>query len=121
MEMIRISEEEYTAIKAAAKANKNKRVAKRLEVLELRYEGKSNAEITVRTGFNTRYVTTLMGVFRKQGLAEYIRIKQTSHRRNLSEAEETTIMGTDETFLISLHQWYPLMNGRERSIRTRLG
>ncbi len=96
MEMIRISEEEYTAIKAAAKANKNKRVEKRLEVLELRYEGKSNAEITARTGFNERYVTTLMRIYRQQGLAEYMRIKQKSHRRNLSEAEEAEVLAECE-------------------------
>ncbi len=90
--MLKFSEEEYQAIKAAAKANKNKRVAKRLEVLELRHAGKSNAEISVRTGFNERYITTLMGLYKKQGLAEFIRIKQTSHRRNLSEAEEAIVL-----------------------------
>ena len=47
---IKISEEEYIRIRAASKKNKNKRVAKRLEVLELRYAGKSNAEIAQKTG-----------------------------------------------------------------------
>lgn len=94
--MLKISEEEYQAIKAAAKANKNKRVAKRLEVLELRYAEKSNAEISEKTGFNERYITTLMGLYKKQGLAEFIRIKQTSHRRNMTEAEEAAVLAECE-------------------------
>ena len=49
--MLKISEEEYREIEAAAKANKNKRVAKRLEVLEMRYAKKSNTEIAAKTGF----------------------------------------------------------------------
>ncbi len=89
---IKISEEEFAKIKAADKANKNKRVAKRLEVLKLRYAGMSNSEISKRTGFNARYVTTLMGLYRTQGLDEYIRIKQTSHNRNLSESEEAEVL-----------------------------
>ena len=97
--MITISEVEKAAIDAAAKANRNKRVAKRLEVLELRYAGKSNSEISIRTEYNERYVTTLMDCTKKQGLEEYIRIKQTSHRRNLTEAGEAKVLAesTKET------------------------
>ena len=94
--MLKISETEYREIEAAAKANKNKRVAKRLEVLELRHAMKSNAEIATMTGFNKLYVTTLIQTYKRQGLAEYIRIKQTSHRRNLSEAEEAEILAECE-------------------------
>ncbi len=57
--MLKISEAEYREIEVAAKANKNKRVAKRLEVLEMRHAMKSNAEIATVTGFNKLYVTTL--------------------------------------------------------------
>ena len=94
--MLKVSEEEKTAIDAAAKANRNKRAAKRLEVLELRYLGKSNAEISTKTGFNERYITTLMGLYKKQGLNEFIRIKQKSHRRNLSEEEEANVLAECE-------------------------
>ena len=90
--IIQVSTEAYAAIKAAAKANKNKRVAKCPDVLELRYEGKSNAEITEKTGCNARYITTLTGTYRKQGLDEYIRIKQTSHQRNMSEKDEAEVL-----------------------------
>ena len=94
--MLKISEAEYVTIKAAIKSNKNKRVAKRLEVLELRYAMKNNAEIAKKTGFNERYITTLIQTYKKQGLAEYIRIKQTSHQRNLSEEEEAKILAECE-------------------------
>ena len=94
--MVKISEAEYERIKAASKANRNKRVAKRLEVLELRYARKSNAEIADKTGFNKQYVTTLIQTYKRQGLEEYIRIKQTSHRRNMSEEEEAKVLAQCE-------------------------
>lgn len=90
--MLKISEAEYERIKEASKANRNKRVAKRLEVLELRYGKKSNAEIAEKTGFNKLYITTLIQTYKKQGLEEYIRIKQTSHRRNMSKEEEAKVL-----------------------------
>ena len=92
MKMITISNNEIEEIKAKAKKNKNKRIDKKLQVLILRYEGISNEEISARTGYNERYITTLMGKYQKQGLEEYIRIKQTSHRRNLSEKEEAAVL-----------------------------
>ena len=39
MKMIKISEQEYERIKAAAKKNKNKRVDKKLQVLLMRHAG----------------------------------------------------------------------------------
>jgi transposase len=92
MKMKKPTEEEFEQIKAARKANKNKRVEKLLEVLALRYEGKSNREISERTGYNERYVTMLLIKYRKQGLAEFIRIKQTSHHRKIAESEEAVIL-----------------------------
>lgn len=92
MEMIKISENEMEKIKEAARKNKNKRVEKKLQVLIMRYERKSNEEISARTGYNVRYITTLMGQYQKQGLEEFIRIKQTSHNRNLSEDQEKAVL-----------------------------
>ena len=92
MKMIRISEQEYEEIKEAAKKNKNKRVDKKLQVLILRYENKGNEEISSRTGYNARYITTLMGQYKEQGLEEFIRIKQTSHHRNLTVEQEKEVL-----------------------------
>ena len=88
----KISEEEYQAIQAARKANKNKRVEKILEVPALRYEGKSNSEIAEKTGFNKKYITTLLTKYKKLGLDEYKRVKQTSHRRNMTLEEEAEFL-----------------------------
>ena len=96
MKMIKISEQEYKQIKEAAKKNKNKRVDKKLQVLIMRHENKGNDEISAKTGYNVRYITTLMGQYKKQGLEEFIRIKQTSHNRNLSEEQEAKILARFE-------------------------
>lgn len=90
--MIKISKDEIARIREAARKNKNKRVDKKLQVLILRSEGKSNEEISKRTGYNNRYITTLIGQYRKQGLEEFIRMKQTSHHRNLSEEQESIVL-----------------------------
>ena len=90
--MIKIGEAEIKRIEEAARKNKNKRVDKKLQVLILRYKRKSNEEISAKTGYNVRYITTLMGQYQKQGLDEYIRIKQTSHNRNLSEEQEREVL-----------------------------
>ena len=71
MEMITISNSEIERIKTEARKNKNKRVDRKLQVLILRYEGKSNSEISEKTGYNERYVTTLIGQYQRQGLEEY--------------------------------------------------
>ena len=96
MKMIKISEQEYERIKEAAKKNKNKRVEKKLQVLIMRHENKGNEEISARTGYNIRYITTLMGQYKKQGLEEFIRIKQTSHNRNMSVEQEAKVLAKFE-------------------------
>lgn len=90
--MIKIDEKEYQRILEIDKKNRNKRVDQKLRVLKLRYEGASNREISLRTGYNERYVTKLMGDYAKQGLEEFLRIKHTSHYRLLSENEEAEIL-----------------------------
>ena len=96
MKMIKISEQEYERIKEAVKKNKNKRVDKKLQVLIMRHENKGNEEISARTGYNVRYITTLMGHYKKQGLEEFIRIKQTSHNRNMSVEQEAKVLAKFE-------------------------
>ncbi len=96
--MIKISAEERERIITARKKNRNKRVEKLLAVLEMRSEGKSNKEISQQTGYNERYITTLMQNYQKQGLEEFIRIKQTSHNRNLTTVEEAEILKTFERY-----------------------
>lgn len=45
MKKYEITTEEYEAVVKARKATQNKRIARRLRVIELRYEGKTSKEI----------------------------------------------------------------------------
>ncbi len=49
----RITEEEYEEIKATEKKTKDKRQSRQLKVLMLRYEGKSNPEISKKLDIST--------------------------------------------------------------------
>ncbi len=92
MMMYRITEEEYEAIKKAEKETRNKRVAQRLKVLMLRYEGKSNPEISEKLDLSTDRISHLVSEYKHQGLEEYVRIKYVGNNRNMSFEEEDKIL-----------------------------
>lgn len=52
MKKYEITTEEYEAVVKARKATQNKRIARRLRVIELRYEGKTSKEIAEKLGKN---------------------------------------------------------------------
>lgn len=85
-------EEQNTEIKAARRANKDKRVEKRLEVLELRSEGKSQREIAERTGFHRSYVCSLIKRYFEEGLQSVIESHCGGNRRNMSFEEEAELL-----------------------------
>ena len=71
MEMkYKFSEEQRAEIKAARRATRDKQIEKRLEVLELRSEGKSEAEIVAKTGFHRSHVCNLIKKYFEEGLQE---------------------------------------------------
>ena len=88
----RIKKEEYEAIKKAEKATTNKRVSQRLKVLMLRYEGKSNPEISEKLDLSTDRISHLISEFKRNGLEEYIRNKYEGNHRNMSYEEEEQIL-----------------------------
>jgi len=88
----RITEEEYEAIKKAEKATTNKRVSQRLKVLMLRYEGKSNPEISEKLDLSTDRISHLVSEYKQKGLEEYIRNKYEGNHRNMSYEEEEQIL-----------------------------
>ena len=88
----RITEEEYEAIKKAEKATTNKRVSQRLKVLMLRYEGKSNPEISEKLDLSTDRISHLISEFKRKGLEEYIRNKYEGNHHNMSYEEEEQIL-----------------------------
>ena len=88
----RITEEEYEAIKKAEKATTNKRISQRLKVLMLRYEGKSNPEISEKLDLSTDRISHLVSEYKQKGLEEYIRNKYEGNHRNMSYEEEEQIL-----------------------------
>ena len=87
-----ISEEEYQEIKAREKATRDKRISKRLKVLMLRYEGKSNPEIAAQLDISTDRLSHLISEYKHVGLDEYVRSKYTGNHRNMSYEEEQAIL-----------------------------
>ena len=89
---IQISEEEYKAVKQKYEETKSKRLARRLRVILLRYEGKTNAEIGEVVGINGQSVSPIIQKFKEQGVEEFCRNKYTSHNRNLTQEEEEEVL-----------------------------
>ena len=64
MKKYEITTEEYTAVVKAKKATQNKRIARRLQVIELRYEGKTSKEIAEKLDMNWMYVSEVVKQFK---------------------------------------------------------
>ena len=84
--------EEKEEIKAARKENRNKKIEKRLEALEMRAEGKRNKEISEKTGFHVQYITVLVSQYKANGLSSIIENHYHGNHRNLSYEEEEAIL-----------------------------
>ena len=84
----KFNEEQYEEIKAARRANRDKRVEKRLEVLQLCCEGKSQQEIVEKTGFHRSYVCSLIKQYFEDGLQSLIENHLGRNRRKMSFEEE---------------------------------
>ena len=92
MKKYEITAEEYTAVVKARKATQNKRVARRLHVIEPRYEGKTSKEIAEKLDMNWMYISEVVKQFKTQGLEEFARMKYTGHNRKLSYEQEEKIL-----------------------------
>ena len=86
------SEEEKQEIQLARKINKNKKVEKRLEALEMRADGKQNKEISEKTGFHTQYITMLVSRYKNSGIESITGNHYHGNRRNLSFEEEEKLL-----------------------------
>ena len=87
-----ITEEEYKEIVLREKQTRDKRISKRLRVLMLRYEGKSNPEIAAKLDTSTDRLSHLISEYKRVGLEEYVRVKYTGNHRNMSYEEEQEIL-----------------------------
>lgn len=92
MSKVIITEEENRAVLTAKKKNKNKQIDKRLEVIKMRYEGKTKREISDITGYSAAWISELCKTFKSEGIDEYISLKYKANNRSLTMQEENEIL-----------------------------
>jgi transposase len=84
--------DEYELLLQAIKTNKLKRVDKRLQVIKLRFEGKTHQAIAEIVGYSREWVCLLIKDYKLKGLTEYSRHKYGGNNRAMSIEEETAIL-----------------------------
>jgi transposase len=87
-----ITEQEYETVKTLAKANKLKRIDRRLQVILLRYEGKKDIEIAEKLDYTRKRVSQLCAEFKKVGAEEYARQKYGGNSQAVSVEKEREIL-----------------------------
>jgi len=121
-----ITEPEYEAAKVAAKANQNKHIDKRLQVVIMRHEGKKDNEIAEKLGYHRKRVSQLCAEFKQAGLDEYTRRNYGGNNRNMTEAEEKAFLaGFEEaaksgqlTTIAEIAEAYDEITGKERQSKS---
>lgn len=84
--------EQYAEIKSAQKRNRDKQIEKRLNVLALRYEGRSIKEIEEATGFGHAHITNLIRKYFEEGLQAISEKHYAGNHRNMSIDEEAAFL-----------------------------
>ena len=92
----RISESQVAEIIAERKANRDKQVEKRLWAVQMRGEGKRNAEIAEQLETSSDMISYWVSCYAKRGLKGLLPAKREAHRRNMSYAEEKELLRTFE-------------------------
>ena len=83
---------EYSLVLKLIKANKHKRVDRRLQVVKLHLEGMKQCEIAKKLDYTPQWVSSLLKEYREKGLAEYARHKYGGNHRAMSFEEEAQIL-----------------------------
>ena len=86
------SAEDYKEIKAARNKNRDKQTDRRLQVLEMRCEGKTQKEICEKTGFHRSHVSNLIRQYFEKGLGSISEKQYRGNRRNMSFTEEEELL-----------------------------
>ncbi len=86
------TEEQYIEIKEARKKNRDKQTDKRLEVLQLRCEGKGLEEIASKTNFHRSHVSNLIRKYFAERLASVAEKHYRGNRRNMSIDQEAAFL-----------------------------
>ena len=88
----RISESQVEEIKAARKANQNKKIEKRLQVLEMYGAGKSQKEMQEASGFCRSYINLIIKAYKEKGLTAVGEAHYKGNHRNMSYEEEEAVL-----------------------------
>ena len=88
----KFSEEDQEKIKKAREKNRDKQTDRRLMVLEMRSEGKTQREIAEKTGFHRSHVSNLIRKYFEEGLESIAEKQYSGNRRNMSFAEEEELL-----------------------------
>ena len=88
----RISETQVEEIKAARKANQNKKIEKRLQVLEMYGAGKSQKEMQEASGFCRSYINVIIKAYKEKGLSAVGEAHYKGNHRNMTYEEEEAIL-----------------------------
>ena len=90
--MYRYTAKDREIIAVARKANKDKRVEKRLYALELRAAGKSAKEVASATGFHAAYISQLTAKYQRGGIEAISGNHYGGNRRNMTQEEERALL-----------------------------
>ena len=88
----RISKSQVEEIKAARKANQNKKIEKRLQVLEMYGAGKSQKEMQEASGFCRSYINLIIKAYKEKGLSAVGEAHYKGNHRNMSYEEEEAVL-----------------------------
>ena len=83
---------ELDEIKATRKNNKDKKIDKRLQVLELYADNLSSQSISELTGYNRAYINAIVNKYIKNGLSALVDNHYSGNHRLLSYAEEAELL-----------------------------
>ena len=72
---MKLTPEQICEVEMACKTNTDKNVSRRLEVLHLRAQEKTRAEITNKTGFSDSSISKLLRIYRKSGIDAVMKIQ----------------------------------------------
>lgn len=87
-----MTEEQKAEIADARRRNKDKRIERRLRVLQLRGEGKTLAWIAEATGFHRSHVSSLIAAYFREGIGAITDSHYQGNRRNMSIEEEAELL-----------------------------
>ncbi len=119
----KFSEEQYKEIKIARKQNRDKQIDKRLQVLELRCEGKGLEEIASITEFHRSHVSNLIRKYFEEGLQAVSEKHYHGDRRNMSVEEEALFLEqfremAEQGHMLDIHE---IKAAYEKEVGHRIG